>query len=216
MHSHPYRATRQGPTGPIPSGIKSCPERETLLCHLLRAVEVYSILEASLCALKSPRKASSPIVPGPPLARSNLINTVPPTHSVVSHSEFIRSYLDFIYLPGVAGPAHVFLVPALRLVSTIRYQECFLRPKVPRCLVGGLKLNWFPDFSVQCPQIWDKVDGGTPGGAELQSLEGGLQYPSSSVNYDSVTFKSQENAWSKDCQGVFCRVTGTQNQLWML
>lgn len=35
----------------------------------------------------------------------------------------------------------------------------------------------------------------------VQSLEGGLLDPSSSVNYDSVTFTSQENAWSKDCQG---------------
>ena len=33
------------------------------------------------------------------------------------------------------------------------------------------------------------------------SVKGGLLDPSSSVNYDSVTFKSQENAWSKDCQG---------------
>lgn len=35
---------------------------------------------------------------------NHILTPVPPTHSVVSHSEFIRSYLDFIYLPGVAGP----------------------------------------------------------------------------------------------------------------
>lgn len=30
-------------------------------------------------------------------------------------------------------------------------------------------------------------------------MKGGLLEPSSSVNWDSVTFKSQENAWYKDC-----------------
>ena len=32
-------------------------------------------------------------------------------------------------------------------------------------------------------------------------MKGGLLDPSSSVNWDSVTFKSQENAWNKDRLG---------------
>lgn len=68
--------------------------------------------------------------------------------------------------------------------------------------MGGLEAELVPQFL--CPvssNLQDKVGGGTEGGTGVQSLEGGLRDPSSSVNYDSVTFTSQENAWSKDCQG---------------
>ena len=53
--------------------------------------------------------------------------------------------------------------------------------------MGGLEAELVPRFL--CPvssNLQDKVGGGTEGGTGVQSLEGGLRDPSSSVNYDSV------------------------------
>ena len=64
---------------------------------------------------------------------NHILTKVPPTHSVVSHSEFIKSYLDFIYLPGVAGPRPPFPLRA-RPEASKHYQiseDAFLGQKIP-------------------------------------------------------------------------------------
>ena len=72
------------------------------------------------------------------LSPNHTLTPVLPTHSAVSHSECVKSYLAFIYLVCLV-PTHLlhrdFYVPSLRL-STLRYQRTLLQAKSPLVFSG--------------------------------------------------------------------------------